>query len=770
MKPSVRRLMFATAMSAFMLPAAPALAQDGETAEGSQDQQTDSANGNDNVIVVTARKTEETLFETPVAVSVVSGEFLEQTGFVEVGDIVRFVPGFDLTPLNTTRATGSKIRGISTFSFSDGFESSVATVIDGVVLGREAQGFFDFVDVESIEVIKGPQGTLFGKNASAGVINIRTKDPEFEFGGSGDVSFGSFNEIKVRGTVTGPLVEDQLAVRLSGTYNTRDGVYDNPIPGEADLNDKDQLSLRGKLLFQPNDTLSITLAGDYVTEENNCCLPTYRVAGAPAAALLFAQNPGAVQLQDALAAFGVVAGPGNRSVPVLDENILQESEAYGVALTLEQDFGDLNFTSISSWRRWKIDEFNEADGVSNSNVNNRNGTTSSTEQFSQEFRLDGNVTDNISLVAGLFYFHQNLDAQGQVDIELALPFPPFFNVRTNADRTVETDSFAIFGEATVDLTDKLSLILGGRYTSEDLDATYTRVASPILQGAPFGAFFGPDFTGRQRVTDQNLSGRVIGRYIWSDQVMTYVSWSRGYKGPGIDVAESANVTAIATPGGLPILPPEIPTLWEAGVRANLFDDALALNVALYHQDVRDVQGIATNANGVTQNLSIDKIRAKGIEADFILLPAALPGFTLSGSFTFNDIEINQFTERPDLVGVRYRDNPRFFYSLVGDYRTNIGDSDYEGFLRGEWTWQSAKNTSLARDPTAFVDSYGLLNLRVGFNAPDDRFGVTFSVENVLDKDYEHFVFGSTFNALDGTTRSQFLGEERTWNVTVRSKF
>ncbi|WP_109355670.1 TonB-dependent receptor [Sphingorhabdus sp. EL138] len=760
-----RKKILAAVLATTSLPVTPLMAQIGGDGQAGADQSADSS-----VIVVTARKTAESLFETPVAVSVISEEFLERTGFVEVGDIVRFVPGFDLTPLNTTRATGSKIRGISTFSFSDGFESSVATVIDGVVLGREAQGFFDFVDVESIEVIKGPQGTLFGKNASAGVINIRTKAPEFEFGGKADISYGTFDEIKIRGTVTGPLVEDKLAARISGTYNTRDGVYDNPIPGEADLNDKEQLSLRAKLLFKPNEDLNITLAGDYVTEENNCCLPTYRVAGDPSPAILFALNPGAVQLQDALAEFGVVPGPENRSVPVFDENILQESEAYGLALTVEQELGDLTLTSISSWRHWEIDEFNEADGVSNSNVNNRNGTVSSTDQYSQELRLDGKVTDNVSIVAGLFYFHQDLDAQGQVDIELALPFPPFFNVRTNADRTVETDSFAIFGETTVDVTDKLSLVLGGRYTNEKLDATYTRVASPILQGAPFGAFFGADVTGSQRVTDENLSGRVIARYIWSDQVMTYLSWSRGYKGPGIDVAESVNVAAITTPGGLPVLPPEIPTLWEAGIRANLFDDALAVNVALYHQDVRDVQGIATDANGVTLNLSIDKIRAKGIEADFFLKPAALPGFTLSGSFTYNDIEINEFAARPDLVGIRYRDNPRFFYSVVGDYRTSLGNSDLEGFLRGEWTWQSSKNTSLARDPTTFVDSYGLLNLRVGLDGPDSRYGITFSVENVFDKDYEHFIFGSTFNALDGTTRSQFLGEERTWNVTLRTKF
>lgn len=764
---------FWTTAAAVALPAAPLWAQQSDDAQADSIDlaQQDVAASSSNAIVVTARRTDETLFETPVAVSVISGEFLDDTGFVEVGDIVRFVPGFDLTPLNTTRATGSKIRGISTFSFSDGFESSVSTVIDGIVLGREAQGFFDLVDVESIEVIRGPQGTLFGKNASAGVINIRTRDAEFDFGGMADLTIGSFDELRLRGSITGPLVEDVLAIRLSGTYDTRDGVLDNALPGEDDLNDDDSLSLRARLLFQPTPELTIRLNGDYISEENRCCLPTFRAAGPPTPAVLFALNPGVLQLQDALGQLGVVPGPGNRSVAVDDDNILQESEAGGVSLNIEYEFSDLTLTSITGWRHWEIDEFNEADGVSNSNVNNRNGTVSSTEQFSQELRLDGEVTDGVSIVAGLFYFHQDLDAQGQVDIDLALPFPPFFNVRTNADRTVETESFAVYGEGTFDITDRLSLVLGARFTDENLEATYDRVSTPILAAAPFGPFFGPDVVGQQSVSDQDLSGRIIGRYIWSDNFMTYVSWSRGYKGPGIDVAESVNVNAIMTPGGLPVLPPEIPTLWEAGFRSNLFNDALTLNVTLYHQDVRDLQGISSDAAGNAINVSIDEVSATGIEADFFLRPAALDGFTLAGSLAYNDIEISAFSERPDLEGIRYRDNPRFFYSLIGDYRTNLFGSDFEGFIRGEWSWQSSKNTNLARAPFAEVDSYGLLNLRFGINAPDDAYGLTFSVENVTNEDYAHFIFNSSYGALDGgQTVSQFLGDPRTWSLTFRTRF
>lgn len=724
-----------------------------------------------NTVIVNARKTDETLFETPVAVSVVSAEFLEETGFNTVEDIVRFVPGFDLTPLNTTRATGSKIRGISTFSFSDGFESSVATVVDGVVLGREAQGFFDFFDVEAIEIIKGPQGTLFGKNASAGVVNIRTKDPEFDFGGGFDLSYGSFNEIKARGTITGPIAEDVLAYRLSGTYNKRDGVLNNTLPGEDDINDKDTYSLRGKLLFQPNEQFSATLIADFVKEENRCCLPTYNVAGDPTAAVLFALNPGVLQLQDALAQAGITAGPGNRDIAVFDENILQESEASGIAAKLEYEVNDnLTLTSITSWRDWEIDEFNEADGISLSNVNDRNGTESNSTQFSQEFRLNGSIGEKVDYVGGLYYFDQDLDAFGQVDIQLALPFPPFFNVRTDSDRNVKTESFALFGEATFDVTDRFSLILGGRFTDETIEATYERIATPIIPTLPFGPFFGPDYAGAQEVNEDNFSGRIIGRYFWTENLMTYLSYSKGYKGPGIDVAVSASIANVAEPGGLPVLEPEIPTLIEAGFKSTLLDNTLLANIVLFHQDVENLQAITTNAVGVTLNEGFEKVNSIGVEADVIYTPQSIDGLTLTGGFTFNEVDIAEFTANPTLEDRRFRDAPRFFYSLTGDYRREITDSGFEGFVRAEWAWQSAKNSNSNPTPSTQIDSYGLLNLRAGINSPDDRYGITFAVENATDEDYQHFLFGSSYNALDGMTRSQFLGDPVTYSITLRASF
>lgn len=729
--------------------------------------------GSPNDIVVTARKVKETLQDAPLAVSVVTGEFLDRTGFSQVSEVVRFVPGIALSPLNTTRASGSKIRGISTFSFSDGFESSVSTVVDGVVLGREAQGFADFLDVQSIEVIKGPQGTLFGKNASAGVINIKTNDPEFKFGASADATYGSFNETKVRGTVTGPIAGDRFAFRLTGTYNKRDGVLQNAIPGQRDLNDRDGYSLRGKLLFQPSDDLRFVLTGDIGHSTNHCCIATFRTAGPSIGLLAFATNPGVLQLRAALAAYGIVAGPSNRKVGVLYDRLLETQSPRGLALNIDYDFGSSSLTSITAWRKWSINEFNEADGVSNSNVNSRNGTKVDTEQFTQELRLNSKVGSVADIVAGLFFFHQNLAVpDAHVDIELALPFPGFFfNARTDATRSVSTDSYAAYGEATFHLTDKASIIVGGRYTHDSLLATYKRTTTAIDPTKPFSGFFGPDYTGIQAFKNDNLSGRVIARYLWTDDIMTYVSWSRGYKGPGIDVAESVNVGAVLSPGGLPVLKPEIPTLWEAGIRTSLFDKALTTNITLYSQKLRNLQTITPSAVGAALNIGIDLLKSKGIEAEVILRPAALPGLTLTGAYTLNDIKIAKFAANPALVGLRFRDNAHDFYSVIGDYRTSLGSSNFQGFVRAEYAWQSAKNTDLAGRALYNVDSYGLLNLRVGLDGPGNKYGIAFSVENVTNKDYVHYIFPSSYGVLDGgQTTNQYIGDPRTWKVTLHGKF
>lgn len=753
----ISRSLLSAAVLAASVPSAPVMAQLATLEE----------------VVVTARKQTETLFEVPVAVSVLGAEFFEASGFNTMEDIVKFVPGFDFSPTNTSRAAGTQIRGISTFSFSDGFESSVATVIDGVVMGREAQGFFDLYDIESLEVIKGPQGTLFGKNASAGVVNVITKKPEYEFSGGGDITLGEDDEVRVRGSITGPIIEDKLAYRLTASSHVYDGRIDNAIPGNDDVNDKDTWSLRGKLLWDVNERASVLITADYVEEDNACCQPTYRNVGDPNFIFDIAVNPGVLQLEDALAQLGIVAGEDNRTVGIFDTRIGQKSESSGIAMEINYELEGATFTSITSARDWEIDEFNEAEGVSLSNVNNRNGTEAESEQFSQEFRLFGDINDRVSYVAGLYYFYEDVDADGTVFVELALPFPPFLNAATRAVRSVETTNYSAFGEVTFDITDKFSLVLGGRFTDEEKEAVYNRTSSPIIADLPFSAdaTFGPDLVGEQDVDDTDFSGRIIGRYTFNDNLSTYLAYSDGYKGAGIDVAESANAALIAEPGGLPILDPEETSLIELGIKGRYLEGALAFNAAIFSQTVENFQAITNDEQGVAQNTGIDEVKSEGVEIDLTYLPGWAEGLTFLGTLTYLDSVYEEFSIQPGLEGEPLSNVPEWQYSLVGNYDFDVGQTGYTGFGRVEYTWQDDKNTDLlGANPLNDIDAYGLLNLRLGVTSPSGRYSATLSVENATDEDYAYAVFGTSYAFFDEASRAQYQGDERIVRLMLGAEF
>jgi len=718
-------------------------------------------------VVVTARKQAESLVDTPVAVSVLGAEFFEKSGFTTMTDVVKFVPGFDYSPTSSVRANGTRIRGIRTASYSEGFESSVAVVIDGVVMAREAAGFFDLYDIESVEVIKGPQGTLFGKNASAGVINVRTKQPEYEFSGGGDIMFGTYGERRIRGSVTGPLIDDTLAYRITGSTNENDGVIDNKYAGENDVNSKDTWSLRAKFLYEPTDQLSATLTLDTVKEDNKCCIATWRTSGDDIGLIGAAYTPNALQLQEALDLAGITAGAGNRSVAIFEDRINQESEANGVALQLSYDLGETQLTSITAWRDYYIDEFNEADQLSNTDLNNRNGTEADSEQISQEFRLTGNINDAVSYVAGLYYFNEDIDADGSIYVELGAY--GLFNSRTRSIRSVETTNLAAFGEVNWDLTDKFTLIVGGRFSDEEKDATFSRMGTSIDPNLPFATLFSGDYTGAQNSEDTNFSGRVIGRYNITDNVNTYVAWSRGYKGPGFDVGDGANGAFANETGGLPFVDAEVPTLIEIGFKGWFLDNTLSVNTALFHQSTEDLQTIRALPNGGVSNLAIGEVVSDGFEADFMYL-TPVEGLTITGSLTYLDVVYEKFLQEPELEGENFEGVPEWAYSLIANYDFQLGDGGWSGFARAEYSWQDDKNASTGNTERTLIEDYGLLNIRAGLTSPSKKYSATLAVENATDEDYPYWIGGSTFTALGSTATSQYLGPDRIVRLTLGAKF
>ena len=391
-----------SAVIVLVVASAPAMSQTAPAHVDSQVAPTHADDVSDDIIV-TAQKRTESAQDVPISLTVISAAALERSNYNEFNDIQRFSPGLVITDSSNSRATGVTIRGIGTSTFSDAIEQSVGIVIDGVVIGRVPGAISDLVDVERVEVLRGPQGTLFGKNASAGVISIVTRQPTNTFEALGSISYATLDEIKLFGAVSGPIVADKVLARISGYRNTRDGLITNVRTGQ-DLNNRNEYGFRGKLLLKPVETLDITLAGDYSRRDQRCCTWTTRD-------ITPGNFIGAIQR-----GVGVVAGPQNNQVNLGGDQAFkgadtpdayQRSTIWGVSGEANLDLGAVSLTSITAFRKWNGQDDLDADQTPLPLLVFNRGTTRQ-RQFTQELRLTSPADQFISYVAGGFYFKQHM--------------------------------------------------------------------------------------------------------------------------------------------------------------------------------------------------------------------------------------------------------------------------------------------------------------------------------------------------------------------------
>ncbi|MCH8862047.1 MAG: TonB-dependent receptor plug domain-containing protein, partial [Proteobacteria bacterium] len=361
-------------------------------------------------IVVTAQKREKTLLETPVAISAFSADTLERSSVRDIRDLQSLVPSFNLTQSQSSFQTVVNIRGLGTSGNNAGLEPSVGIYVDGVFRSRTGAATGDFLSLERIEVLRGPQSTLFGKNTSAGVISIITQKPRYEFGGKAEVTYGNYNQVIVKGTVTGPLIEDKLAVRLSANYNKRDGFLTNLFDG-SDTNDRDRWAVRGQLLFEPSDAISIRLIADASEADERCCAapffvngPTMDIIAGPPAAFGFG-----------LPFTGTLGGSGDpfdRDI-IFNANMNSGAKDFGVSAQIDWDMGAATLTSITAYREFKSDsdldgDFGPADIIAST------GPQTDVETFTQELRLTSNGSHTIDWLIGAYYFNQDLTSDDKV--------------------------------------------------------------------------------------------------------------------------------------------------------------------------------------------------------------------------------------------------------------------------------------------------------------------------------------------------------------------
>ena len=370
----------------------------------------ETASEDEDVIIVTATKREQTLQEVPISVSVTSGETIERAQVRDLNDLQTLVPSLKVGQLQSSANTNFIIRGFGNGANNAGIEPSVGVFIDGVYRSRSAAQIGDLANISRVEVLRGPQSTLFGKNASAGIISIVTKAPQFEFGGGVEVSYGNYDAIVVRGNVTGP-ISDTIAVAIEGNYNKRDG-YINVVNLNTDSNNRNRYGLRGQVLFEPSDTLKFRLIADYDKIDEECC-GVANVVDGPTGAIIRG-----------------IGGRLNSNQP-FSYDVFQNFESvnkiknYGISGQADLELSDtLDLTSITAYRG--VDSFTDQDSdFTSADLLRKNSTDTEIRTFTQELRLASNFDGPINFLLGGYYFNEKIDIAN--DIEYGAQFRAFSN-------------------------------------------------------------------------------------------------------------------------------------------------------------------------------------------------------------------------------------------------------------------------------------------------------------------------------------------------------
>ncbi|MFN7029582.1 MAG: TonB-dependent receptor [Sphingopyxis sp.] len=494
-------LLGATMLCASATPAI-AFAQDAPPADDSAVAVDDTDYGND--IIVTASKRSQTLQDTPVAVSVTSAAQLEESQIRDLIDLQSSVPSLRVSQLQSSANTNFIIRGFGNGANNAGIEPSVGVFIDGVYRSRSAAQIGDLPNVERIEVLRGPQSTLFGKNASAGVISIVTQKPQFDFGGSVEATYGNFNAITIKGDVTGPLSET-VAFSIGGSYNRRDG-YAQDLKLDTDVNDRNRWGVRGQLLFEPTDALSIRLIGDYDKIDENCCIAGNVIAGPT------------IAITNALAGGPSVDANNPFSFDVYNNFLsTNEIENYGGSGQIDYDLGNLALTSITAYRKVKALTNQDSD-FTGADLIGENSQDLGINTFTQELRITSDFDGPINFLLGGYYFNEKIRQKN--DIRFGTQFRPygdqliraasgnalnvallegtfgalegaptryvgtFFRAGDGLDEAyrLKDEAFSIFGTLDFEVTDRLTLSLGGNYTKDRKNFSTNVISTDTFSG------------------------------------------------------------------------------------------------------------------------------------------------------------------------------------------------------------------------------------------------------------------------------------------------
>lgn len=750
-------------------------------------------------MVVTARRQTENLQSVPIAVSVFSAESIESKGVDSIVGIADFSPNVTLdftSPISgASSALVAFIRGIGQSDFAINFEPGVGIYVDGVYYARTIGSVIDLMDVERIEVLKGPQGTLFGRNTIGGAINVTTLSPSADFAGKAELTIGSFNRRDVRAFVNLPL-SDQMAMSVAYASRNRDGYvirrpfpgfssnepsdlrYDNGdlsrLPNGNDLGNQNNDTIRAKLSWDISDVVNLTLSADHVEVRENSA-PSVLVAAFPNA-------PGALEgLYNACVA-GVgppicanVAGVGDLTGRTpYDERFLTGSRRANYGNSISGTYVDLNgasatlswelsdsvaFKSITAWR--ELDSAFGEDADMSPIVIDHHGFAMDQRQVSQELQLTGN-TDKLNWATGLYYFRETGGIHDYVPLGGGL-------LQVDGPNSLENVSSAVFGQLTYRIVPAWSVTVGARYTDENKEfngGQHDRNALAFNLGYPLSlhpdpsdpTLYFPPGTLEQDFSDTSL--RAGTEFRFTDTVFAYVSYAEGFKSGGWDTRLTSPVLVV------PGFEPENAETVEVGLKSEWFAQTLRINIAAFRTDYTDLQLIIQQGiSPLTTNAG--KSRIDGAELEFQWAP--LDGLLIAGSYGWIDARYTELDADANSSGIflsnAFNNTPENTFSLTADYAQKLGGGRQLAWHLG-YSWKDDVFNDATNTPLLFQDGYGLLSASLMFTSAEGRWTLGIGGDNLTDEEY--IVSGFNQPGVGYTIATQ--GRPREWWGRLQYKF
>lgn len=748
-------------------------------------------------IIVTSRRRREVLQDVPISISVISGSKVEDAGAFNVNRVKEFVPSVQLYTSNP-RNTGINIRGLgSPFGLTnDGLDQGVGFYVDGVYYARPAAATLDFIDIERIEVLRGPQGTLFGKNTTSGALNITTKKPSFKPGGNFEISYGNYGYIQAKSSITGALNKN-LAGRLSFSGTQRDGTVEN-VRTNKKTNDLNNLGFHGQLLYKASENTSINFSADASSQKPDGYAQV--VAGV------------VTTKRAAYRQFAAITSDLKYKLPsqnafdrLIDHDTPwnSDNDFGGASVNIDSKIGSGTFTSTTAWRYWNWGPSNDRD-FTGLQALAKSQNPAKHQQWSQEFRYSGELASNLSAVFGLFALGQEVKIDGNEEsgkdqwrfaqsTTSALWQTPGlldgYGVKTNA--SIKSLSAAAFANIDWEIATGIHIQPGLRFNFDKKDVSYNRVAAGGLQttDAALLAIKNLVYTSQfyeANADENNLTYHLTVSYRPTKKINAFATYSTSFKPVGVNVAGLPNNPDNTPALDLAVIKPEYVKHLELGIKSTPIEN-LTLNLSLFNTDIDNYQAnVQSPQLGVNRGYiaNAEKVNVKGIELDGNI--NIQNKFNLFTAISYTDGKYVSFTNAPlplEETGTTVNGVQVAFKDISGGDLPGI--SKWAGSLGGEYNFPAVffgkaskffvasevyyrSSYSSSPSPSAYlnIDGFAIVNARLGYRVTN---GLSFFAwgRNILNKDYYEQLLPAGGNA---GHYAGVLGDPRTYGVTLRYGF